>query len=218
MLRPVKLVEQWRRIERELPHGWADARLLLTVDEWSDFERAAALLGPLAPGRSGRSLRFYAARRGTGPSPDAVRRALARLDAAGVQGTLELLATGEAALEPRVEERGGLAASWDAALATLPADWSDLYVEVELRSTDHLERAALLLAPVNPARFGGRPGFRFRVAREFGYGASAEMTRRCLERLDAERITGRIEILRALADTRPVATQGPVWYVGGKAV
>jgi hypothetical protein len=56
------------------------------------------------------------------------------------------------------------------------------------------------------------------VARQFGYGASPGMTRRCLARLDEERITGRVEILRALSDTRPVGTQGPVWRVGGRAV
>jgi RNA polymerase sigma-70 factor (ECF subfamily) len=110
------------------------------------------------------------------------------------------------------------AASLREALAGLPEDWSDLYVELELRSSDHLERAALLLAPVNPARYGGKPGFRFRVARRFGYGASGEMTRRCLERLDQEGIRGSLEILRALSDTDPVATQGPVWYVGGRTV
>jgi hypothetical protein len=44
------------------------------------------------------------------------------------------------------------------------------------------------------------------------------MVRRCLERLDAEGIRGEIRVLRALSDTRPVATQGPVWYVEGKAV
>jgi hypothetical protein len=44
------------------------------------------------------------------------------------------------------------------------------------------------------------------------------MARRCLERLDAEGITGAVRVLRALSDTRPVATQGPVWYVGGKVL
>ncbi len=44
------------------------------------------------------------------------------------------------------------------------------------------------------------------------------MAHRCLERLDEEGITGEVRILRALSDTKPVATQGPVWYVGGKAV
>jgi hypothetical protein len=71
---------------------------------------------------------------------------------------------------------------------------------------------------VNPARYGGVAGFRFRCARRFGYGASAGMTRRCLERLDHEEIRGSVEILRALADTKPVQTQGPVWYLGGRSV
>jgi hypothetical protein len=42
------------------------------------------------------------------------------------------------------------------------------------------------------------------------------MVRRCLERLDATGIPGTVRILRALSDTHPVQTQGPVWYVGGK--
>ncbi|HVM17874.1 MAG TPA: hypothetical protein VM290_09860 [Gaiellaceae bacterium] len=213
----MRLVEQWNAIERGLPEGWDDARLSLEVDEWSDADRAAALLAPLAPGRSGRAVRFFCARRGAGPGPGAVRRALERLDRERIGGRLDLLAAGEPALEPRAE-RATLAASWDAALQTLPGDWSDLYVEVELRSTDQLERAALLLAPVNPARHGGRPGFRFRVARLAGYGASPAMTRRCFERLDRENVRGTIAILRALSETRHVATQGPVWYVGGRAV
>jgi hypothetical protein len=217
MLSLVRLVEQWNAIERGLPSGWGDARLLLAVDEWSDPDRAAALLAPLAPGRSGRALRFFTARRGAGPGPGALRSALRRLDAERIGGTLELLASGEETLEPRAE-RPTLAASWAAALLTLPDDWSDLYVELELRSTDHLERAALLCSPINPARFGGRPGFRFRVARRQGYGASPEMTGKCLERLDEEDIPGTIAILRALSETKHVATQGPVWYVGGKAV
>jgi hypothetical protein len=103
-------------------------------------------------------------------------------------------------------------------VAALPADWSDLYAELELFSTDHLERGALLLAPLNPSRYSGRPGFRFRAARSFGYGASPQMVRRCLERLDEEGIRGRLEVLRVISGSRPVATQGPVWRVGGRAV
>ena len=86
------------------------------------------------------------------------------------------------------------------------------------RSSDYLERAALLMAPLNPSRYGGKPGFRFRVARRFGYGASTEMARRCFERLDEEGIRGAVRVLRALSDTHPVQTQGPVWYVGGRTV
>ena len=65
---------------------------------------------------------------------------------------------------------------------------------------------------------GGKPGFRFRVARRFGYGVSAEMARRCLERLDEEGIRGVVRVLWALSDTEPVQTQGPVWYAEGRSV
>jgi hypothetical protein len=217
MLGPVRLAEQFQRITGELPPTWSDARLELRVTDAGRCERAAALLGPAAPGRAGNVIRFTTARRGAGVGPDGIMRMLRRLDDEEVGGELQLLASGEPVIEPPTS-RPTLAASWDAAVAALPSDWSDLYCELELRSTDHLDRAALLLAPVNPARFGGTPGFRFRVARDFGYGASPGMTRRCLERLDEESIRGEVRILRALSDTHPVHTQGPVWYVGGKAV
>jgi hypothetical protein len=213
----VKLAEQWGEIQRRLPDGWGDARLVLTVADAARCDQAAALLGPMMPGRHGNRLRFYAARRGAGPSPAAVGRALARLDEEGVEGDLELLASGEAAEVPPTS-RPTFAESWDAELAALPPDWSDAYAELELTSTDYLERAALLLAPLNPARYGGKPGFRFRCARRFGYGAAAAMVRRCLERLDEEGIRGEVRILRAISNTREEQTQGPVWYVGGKTV
>ena len=120
--------------------------------------------------------------------------------------------------QEELRARPSLRDEWERALATLPRDWSDVYAEVRLDSTDYLERAALMLAPVNPARYGGRAGLRFRCARTFGYGVSPEMAARCLERCDEEGITGNVEILRALSDTYPVATQGPVWYVGGRSV
>ena len=103
-----------------------------------------------------------------------------------------------------------LAEQWDAAVAHLPADWSDLQAEIVLRSSDHLERAALLAAPVNPTRPRGTLALRFRGARRFGYGVSAAMARRCLERLDDEGIRGELNVLGVLCDTDPVATQGPV--------
>ena len=46
----------------------------------------------------------------------------------------------------------------------------------------------------------------------------AGMVRRCLARLDEDGSPARCASLRALSDTHPVGTQGPVWYVGGKAV
>lgn len=212
----MSVVEQWDSVARALPDDWGDARLSLVVEE-ADVDRAAALLGPLNPGRRGHELRFFTARRGGGFGPDQLRRLLRRLAEEGIGGKLELLATDAPAAAPAVQ-RPSLAATWDALLATLPDDWSDLYCELELTSTDHLERGALLLAPLNPGRYGGTVGFRFRVARLRGYGASAEMAHRCFARLDDEGIPGRLEILHALSDTQPVATQGPVWRVDGKSV
>jgi len=213
----VSLKAEWREIVSALPENWADARLRLTISDERAADRAAAVLAPLTPGRRGNTLRFYTAPAGAGPAPGLVERLLQRLDEEQIAGTLELVGASEAVPKP-VEHRTTLASTWDASIAALPADWSDLYAEVELVSTDWLDRAALLMAPVNPARYSEVPGFRFRVARRFGYGAAPEMTRRCLERVDEEQIRGDLRILRVLSDTDPVATQGPVWYLDGRSV
>jgi len=213
----VSFVAQWNEIERGLPDGWGDARLVLTLPDAGNCERAAALLGPANPGRSGKSIRFFAARGGAGVSPDLVRRLLRRLDEERITGTLDLAGSDAAQAAPEIARRS-VAGEWDAATAAFPEDWSDVYAELELRSPRDLERAALALSPLNPSTYGGRPGFRFRIARVFGYGASAEVARRCFERLDEQGIGGELHVLRVLSDTDPVATQGPVWRVGGKAV
>ena len=211
----MSLAEQWDAIENGLPGDWGDVSLRLTVT--GDSDRAAALLGPLSPGLLGSELRFTAHRRRF-PGPEAVSRLLERLDEEGLDGRLELIEAAEASAGPPPEERPSLVEQWDAALAELPEDWSDLYVEVELTSSDHLDRAAVALAPVNPLRYGPQPGFRFRCARRFGYGVSPEMARRCLARMDEAGFPGELRVLRVLSDTQPVATQGPVWYIGGKVV
>src|SRR5918911_193507 len=99
----------------------------------------------------------------------------------------------------------------------LPASWGDARLLLTVEDDGDCDRAAFLLGPANPG-LGGKPALRFRCAREFGYGASPEMVRRCLERLDESRIRGVVRVLRVLSDTHPVATQGPVWYVGGRSV
>jgi hypothetical protein len=218
MLRLVGLVDQWQAIERYLPEGWDDARLRLTIQDLSDCDRAATLLAPVNPGRRGKVISFSTSKRSAGPSPEVIRRLLARLDREAIDGQLVLLGASEADRAAPPVEAKPFVPAWDAELAALPDDWSDLYAEIELESSDYLERAALLLAPVNPSRYGGKPGFRFRVARRFGYGASTEMARRCLQRLDEEGTRGAVRVLRVLSDTRPVQTQGPVWYVGGRSV
>jgi len=217
MLRPLRLVDQFTGIERELPHDWADARLLLTVADDARSDRAAALLGPANPGRLGKKIHFTIGRRGAAVGPEGARRLLRRLDDEGVDGKLELLGA-EKALAEELLSRESLREAWQRALDSLPPDWSDIYAEVRFDSTDYVERAALLLAPLNPARHGGATALRFRCARSFGYGVSPEMAARCLQRCDEDGLTGEVEILRALSNTYPVSTQGPVWLVGGRAV
>ncbi len=219
MLRAVSLAQQWERTRAGLPSSWSRARLVLRLEPGAEVGRAAELLGPLTPGRVGGEFRLDIVRQGPGPSAGALARTLDRLDEEKLRGALELLATDERAeAEREGPARVSLAADWDALLETLPPDWTDLYAELLLSSSDHLDPAALALAPVNPARYGDELGFRFRCARTFGYGASPGMARRCLARLDERGLPGEIRILRVLAETKPVGTQGPVWYVAGKAV
>jgi hypothetical protein len=214
----MQLVEQWNAIEQGLDPRWSDAHLELAIEGKTQRGRALALLAPAGPGSIGTTIRFYVARSGTGVGPEAVRRMLGRLHDEGIRGVLVLVSSDESAPVP-APARASLAAEWDAAVGMLPTDWSDLLCELELTSSDHIERAALLIAPVNPVLAEtGRLGFRFRAAHTFGYGASSGMVRRCLARLDEDGIPGEVRIVRALSDTHPVATQGPVWYVGGKAV
>ena len=212
----MRLVTQWRRIMAELPDTWEQAHLEFTPADHRLAGRAAMLLGPLEPGKAGATLRFTLSR-GTAPGPDAVRRLLARLDGEGLGGSLTLVATAETDL-PGESEAAPLAVAWDRLLSELPAGWSDLLCRLDFRSIDDLAPAALAVAPLNPSRDGSEVAFRFRVARRFGYGAAPEMARRCLTRLDETGISGDVRILNVLADTRPVATQGPVWIVDGRAV
>jgi len=228
-------VRQWFSLRESLPERWSDLRLLLRVADEPHAVRANALLAPLTSSRSGTEVRFSCSRM-YGPGENGVRRLLGRLDADKIRGELEVVEAVAAVPEPhgsstpelvaaaivpeslRAQAHESLAPAWEAALEELSPDWSDIYAEVEITSSDLLERTALLMAPCNPARDGERLAFRFRCARTFGYGASPGMVRRCLERIDEEGIPARFELLRALADTKPVYTQGPVWYVNGKAV
>jgi hypothetical protein len=221
MLAVVRLAAQWAEIKAGLPSDFGEVRLRLKVPDEAKAERAAALLAPLLAGRSGTEVRFVCSGRAGPQSEEIVRRLLDRLDREGIWGELEVLSRTDA--PAREEARGEAAAppmplapQWEAALAELPPDWTDIVAEVELTSSDHLAPAALQMSPLNPVRVPGRLAFRFRCSRTFGYGAAEPMVRRCLERLDGPGIPGHARIVRALSDTQPVQTQGPVWYVGGQ--
>jgi hypothetical protein len=206
----MRLGLQWER----LPGEWTEARIRVAFEEPESTERAAQLLGPLQPFRAGAGvLTFRVVGR-----PESVRRALARLDDERIHGTLDVISSDPIAPRAAATKEPGLRESWEAALAQLPADWSDVLAEVELTSSDWIERAAVQMVPMNPRLERGGQALRFRSARRFGYGASPEMVGRCLERCDELGMRGRVHVLRVLSDTRPVYTQGPVWQLDGRTV
>jgi hypothetical protein len=210
----VSVAGQWNAIGSKLPDTWARVSLRLELPDRGAADRVAAQLAPAGPYRvEPTALQFSVARDGSALGPDALARLLRRVDS----GSLSLTGS-QAAVEPTPHETASLVASWDAAIAPLPGDWSDAYGEIEFTSTDYIERAAVLCIQMNPRRDGKRAAFRFRTARKAGYGVAPEMARRCLERCDGESIRGSVTILRALSDTSLVATQGPVWLLAGKTI
>jgi hypothetical protein len=210
------LVEQWKTVGSKLPEDWTSAELTLALRDRAGADAAALLLGPAQPYRvEPTALTLYVARDGSATSPAGIQRLLHLIDRQRITGTLSIVSTAVAP-EAQRREAPSLVASWEAELARLPADWTDLLAELELDSTDYVERASLLCVPMNLRRDGARAALCFRVASRFGYGASTTMVRRCLERCDADGITGKVTVLRVFSDTRPVATQGPVWLVAGK--
>jgi hypothetical protein len=213
----MRAADQWTQLEESLGADWSEARLAF-VPEGSPADAAAALL-PLQPVRVGDELRFHLVRAEGGA--ERARNTLRRLDGKRVWGTLRLLDVSAEETPPSAPSSAStrlLVEAWDDAVAALPPDWSDLLGELELDSSDHLPRAALLGAPMNPTRVRDETALRFRASGKQGYGVSAGMARRCLERMDAEGITGRIRIVYDISDSENDVTQGPVWRVAGRSV
>jgi hypothetical protein len=212
------LVDLWKELGSKLPAGWESAELRLDVADAAQSDTAAQLLGPAQPYRlEAGALRFRAARDGSAPSADGIQRLLARLDQRGIKGTLSLTSSAVAPAPVAVATQT-MVGAWQSELAKLPPDWSDALCEIELTSSDDIDRVSLLCTPLNARRDGTRAALVFRTAAKFGYGASPSMVHRCLERCDEDGIPGGVTVLRTLSDSRPVATQGPVWLVGGKTV
>ena len=214
----MRAADQWEQIKAGLDPDWAEVQLTL-VPEGSVAD-AAAVLGPLQPGRVGSELRLHVQRAEGGV--ERARNVFSRLDRRRIWGTLSLVGVvhdvaPEATPAP-VEPSRSLTAQWDGAVEGLPPDWSDVLCVLELDSSDHVPRAALLGAPMNPTRVPGESALRFRASGKQGYGVAPQMARRCLERMDAEHVTGSLSILDGLSDTENAVTQGPVWRLAGKSV
>lgn len=217
----MRAADQWAHIEETLDPGWSEVRLAFTPE--GPMSEAAAVLGALQPVRVGDEFRFHVTRSEGGA--ERTRNTMRRLDQKRVWGALALIGVAETSpdraqvrSDPPSTAAPALAEAWDEVLSTLPSDWSDLLCELELESSDHLPRAALHGAPLNPSRVPDALALRFRVSGKQGYGVSPQMARRCFERMDADGITGRITILNGLSDTDNAVTQGPVWRVAGRSV
>jgi len=220
----VPALDRWNKIEAQLDPAWDVVSLSFVPEDAKAMSRAAGVLAPLGPGRSGKELRFQVARSGAGP--DRLENLLGRLDRNRVWGELTLV---DAHVAEPVEAEAApvlvngerpLVEQWDEEVAKLPPGWRDLLVVLELDSTDFIAQAALVGAPLNPARVPGEIALRFRVARGglVGYGAADGMARRCLERMDAVGVTGRLRVVDALSETDNVSTLGPVWRIAGRSV
>jgi len=214
----MRAAEQWAQIEQELPADWSETQLAFTPE--GSVAEAAAVLGPLQPGRVGNELRLHIER--TEGGVERARNIFRALDRRRIWGTLSILGSIRDVaplVEPAGTERpGSLAEQWDAALAELPPDWSDILCELELDSSDHVPRAALLGAPLNPTRVHDEIALQFRACGKQGYGVAPQMARRCFERMDAEAIAGSLRVVYGLSDTENAVTQGPVWRLAGKSV
>ena len=214
----MRAAEQWAQIEQELPADWSETQLAFTPE--GSVAEAAAVLGPLQPGRVGSELRLHIERAEGGV--ERARNIFRALDRRRIWGTLSVVGSIRD-VAPLVkasgsERPGSLAEQWDAALAELPPDWSDVLCVLELDSSDHVPRAALLGAPLNPTRVHGEVALQFRASGKQGYGVSPQMARRCFERMDAETIAGSLRVVYGLSDTENAVTQGPVWRLAGKSV
>src|SRR5215212_8178543 len=132
----MRLAEQWQEIEASLPEGWTSAQLSLAVAEDADADRVALILASLTPGRTGTGFRLQVR---PSRNPEGIVR---RLDREGIRGRIDLIGTGAARAEaPVVEPRhrqAPLTSQWDELVGDLPHDWSELYAEVELASSDFL--------------------------------------------------------------------------------
>ncbi len=87
-----------------------------------------------------------------------------------------------------------LVARFNEIVRDLPDDWADARLSLTVEDHDERRRAGALLGPVNPGRSGST--LRFATARH-GAGASPELMRRLLQRLDDAGIFGELELVSA---------------------
>ena len=146
----MSLVDDWRRVQEGLPDGWTSVSLVLEVGG------TTTTAPPRCSGRRSRTARSRA-RSGSTPSTTGRARPRPRSSACsrastppGSPGRSARSRRSRRAAAATPAPEATLAEAWAAELAKLPSDWSDVFGEVDLISSDYLEAAALQLVPINP--------------------------------------------------------------------
>ena len=205
---------------RTCPTGWARGAPDLTLPRTPSSARERPRCS--APPSPGRLRRRRCASRSRAPAaaigPDQAAKLLGKLDDERIRGTLTLVEVGE-----RAPTRGGAARAARRAVgrgAREPARRTGATCSASSSWTRATTSRAprCWLAPLNPARVPDRSAFRFRVAQQLRLRRlAADDARAASSALDAGGDPRRgSTILRVLSDTHNVATQGPVWRVGGQ--
>jgi hypothetical protein len=89
-----------------------------------------------------------------------------------------------------------LAADFQQILDSLPADWTDLEVDLRIDDESHYVDSATALSQVNAQVYkhprGEGPHWRLLVAQSFGHAAAAETVLGVLAKLDADGVSGEL--------------------------
>jgi hypothetical protein len=87
---------------------------------------------------------------------------------------------------------------WKRIEAELGEDWDDARLSFAVEDADAIRRAAAVLAPLGPGRFGRE--LRFQTTRQ---GSAPERLRNLLGRLDRKRVWGELKLVDAHVEPRP---------------
>jgi hypothetical protein len=89
----------------------------------------------------------------------------------------------------------GLADDFQQVLDGLPADWTDLELDLEIEDESKYVDSAVALSEIN-AQVYAEPdrGWRLLVAKDFGHAAAAETVRSVLARLDEAGVSGDLAV------------------------
>lgn len=100
-----------------------------------------------------------------------------------------------------------LAASFKQIVDSLPADWTDLQLDLRLTDEDRYIDASIPMTQINAQPYSQAEWhFRINVAKGFGHGASAETVTWVLDMLDRQGIEGEI-VVRDIHEGRAPVVQ-----------